>query len=147
MLVQVLNDVLLILQNVYSALRQGEVSGDSEQRLQAVVTLSLQGLPHACTSMFLDAATLLQGWSVAKALAVWQAWRGPNASSYFEDLCHSSLVEVQHKKITGDVLAMHDVLVALGQGIVLHRVKGFEEHYGSRVWIEGAEHHGYQEVR
>jgi hypothetical protein len=82
--------------------------------------------------MFLDVATILRGQPLDRAMAVWKAWHGPAAPTRFADLQRRCLLGVDE----GGRLVMHDVLVALGRGIILRKTPRFEEHYGSRVWME-----------
>jgi hypothetical protein len=92
--------------------------------------------------MFLDVATILRGHLLDRAMAVWKAWHGPAAPTRFADLQRRCLLGVDDE----GRLAVHDVLVALGRGIILNRTVGFKEHYGSRVWVEDRRVVGFEQV-
>jgi hypothetical protein len=131
-----------VLQDALQALRQGRVGGDTAKALQGVLTRSLAGLEEVQVSVFLDVATVLRGQPLDAALAVWRAWHDCFTRTEFDELEMRSLLGVDEE----GRLVMHDVLVALGRGIILTRTAGFKEHYGSRVWVEGGKVEGCKQV-
>jgi hypothetical protein len=137
-------------QGALAALQQGITGGDSEVRLRGVLLHSLAGLSSAEVNMFLDAATIMRGWRLQRAIAVWTAWHGPAAAAFFKELTRRCLLGVvAQKDVHGkqeDVLVVHDVLVVLGRGVVLSETPGLERHWGSRVWVEGGKVVGRQQV-
>jgi hypothetical protein len=130
-------------QGALAALQQGITGGDSEGRLKGVLLHSLAGLSSAEVNMFLDAATILRGWGLERAMAVWTAWHGPAAAAFFKELTRRCLLGVDAR----GRLVVHDVLVVLGQGVVLSETPGLEGHWGSRVWMEDWNVVGRQQVR
>jgi hypothetical protein len=114
-----------------------------------VLLHSLAGLSSTEVNMFLDAATILRGWTLETAMAVWTAWHGPAAAAFFKELTRRCLLGlVPHDWGLGmqDELLMHDVLVVLGRGVVLSETLGLEGHWGSRAWVEGRKVVGRQQV-
>jgi hypothetical protein len=130
-------------QGALAALQQGNPGGGSEGALQGVLTHSLAGLSERHVSMFLDVATILRGQRMAEVMAVWAAWHTAAAATYYMDLVRRSLLRTDDK---GRV-AIHDVLVALGRGVILQRTTGLAEHFGSRVWVQDGEVMGLEQVR
>jgi hypothetical protein len=132
----------MCVQGALAALRQGIAGGDSEGRLKGVLLYSLAGLGAGELNMFLDAATILCGRPLEEAMAVWTAWHGPAAATFFKELTRRCLLGVDAR---GE-LAMHDVLVVLARGVVLSETPGLEGHFGSRVWVEGGRVVGRHQV-
>jgi hypothetical protein len=93
--------------------------------------------------MFLDVATILRGERREDVLAVWIARHTVAAFTYYVDLLRRSLLGADAE----GRLVMHDVLLALGRGIVLHQKTGFAEHLGSRVWVQDGNVMGLEQVR
>ena len=110
--------------------------------LEGVLTHSLAGLSTRQTNMFLDVATILRGRPKAMAMAVWTAWHGRAA--------HADLSELSRRCLLGEdasgLLVMHDVLVVLGRGVIVEKKRNFEEHYGSRLWVEDGKVVGCEQV-
>jgi hypothetical protein len=131
---------LLCTQDALAALKQGESGGDSQGALKGILTHSLKG-SDIQVSMFLDVATVLRGQPLDRAMAVWKAWHGRPARTCFVELETRCLLGVEEGR-----LVMHDVLAALGRGLILQKTAGFEEFYGSRVWMEGGHVVGCTEV-
>jgi hypothetical protein len=130
-------------QGALAALKQGIPGRDSERALEGVLTHSLSGMDAIAVSMFLDVATILRGQPNQLVMAVWTAWHGASAVTLYEDLVWRSLLgsDAQGR------LMMHDVLVALGRGVVLHRKAGLEQHFGSRLWMQdGDQVVGFEQV-
>jgi hypothetical protein len=119
-------------QGALAALQQGNPGGGSEGALEGVLTHSLTGLSETHVSMFLDVATILRGERMQEVRAVWKAWHGDAAATYHADLVRRSLLGTDEK----GRLVTHDVLVALGRGIILQSKGGLEEHFGSRMWVQ-----------
>jgi hypothetical protein len=130
------------VQGALAALQQGSPVEGSEGRLKGVLLHSLAGLHPVGVNMFLDAATILRGWPREVAMAVWTTCHGPAAAAFFKELTRRCLLGVDSE---GD-LVVHDVLVVLGRGVVLSETLGLERHWGSRVWMEGGEVVGRQQV-
>jgi hypothetical protein len=130
-------------QGALAALQQGSPGGGSEGFLEGVLIHSLAGLSDVHVSMFLDVATILRGESMEGVRAVWMGWHGDAAATYYADLVRRSLLGTDEE----GWLVMHDVLVALGQGIILQRKGGLEEHFGSRVWVQDGTVVGLKQVR
>jgi hypothetical protein len=101
-------------------------------------------------NMFLDVATLLRHRSYDEVEAVWIGWHGMGALLSFRELERRCLVELKegswpsmyHKK--EKTLEMHDLLAELGRAKVLDPES---EHCGSRLWVEGREVMGCEQVR
>jgi hypothetical protein len=129
----------LCLQGALDALKSGSsFSGSSEDHLQGVLQLSLQGLKDPLPQMFLDAVTVCRGQPLALVMAVWKAWY-PSAG-----------VQVQFKNLErrclfgldeDSNLVVHDVLVALGCSLILETDSRYA---GSRVWTEDIAIKGFQ---
>jgi hypothetical protein len=130
-------------QGALAALQEGNPGGGSEGALEGVLTHSLTGLSETHVSMFLDVATILRGERLEEVRAVWKAWHGDAAATYHADLVRRSLLGTDEN----GRLVMHDVLVALGRGIILQRKGGLEEHFGSRVWVQDGTVVGLKQVR
>jgi hypothetical protein len=130
------------VQGALAALQQGSPVEGSEGRLKGVLLHSLAGLDPVGVSMFLDAATILRGVPLEEAMAVWTAWHGAAAAAFFNELTRRCLLGVD----AWGLLLMHDVLVVLGRGLVLSETPGLESHWGSRVWMEGGNVVGRQQV-
>jgi hypothetical protein len=130
-------------QGALAALQEGSPGGGSEGALEGVLTHSLAGLSATHVSMFLDVATILRGERMEEVRAVWKAWHGDAAATYYTDLVRRSLLGAD----SNGRLVMHDVLVALGRGIILQRKGGLEEHFGSRVWVQDGTVVGLEQVR
>ena len=113
-------------QGALAAQKQGTLRGDSEHALEGVLTHSLAGMDEVAVSMFLDVATILRGKDKELVMAVWTAWHGDAAAVCYEDLVWNNLLETGAE---GE-LVIHDVLVALGRGVVLHSKPRLEQHYG-----------------
>jgi hypothetical protein len=92
--------------------------------------------------MFLDVATILRGRPLDLVMAVWTAWHGPAARTYYDDLIRRCLLGADPQ----GRLVMHDVLVALGRGFILHKKGALEGHFGTRVWVDGGKAVGCEEV-
>jgi hypothetical protein len=115
-----------------------------------VLLHSLAGLNTAEVNMFLDAATIMRGWSLVAtkyaplrgAMDVWTAWHGPAAAAFFKELTRRCLLGVD----ASGRLVVHDVLVVLGRGVVLSETPRLEGHWGSRLWEEGGKVVGRQQV-
>jgi hypothetical protein len=108
-----------------------------------VLTHSLAGMDAIAVSMFLDVATILQGQPSQLAMAVWTAWHGAAAVTLYDNLVWRSLLGADAQ----GRLVMHDVLVALGRGVVLHSKPGLEQHFGSRLWMQdGDQVVGFEQV-
>jgi hypothetical protein len=122
-------------QGALAALKRGNPGGGSEGALEGVLTHSLAGLSESHVSMFLDVATILHSERLDLSMAVWTGWHTAAAATYYADLVRRSLLGADAK----GKLVMHDVLVALGRGIVLQRKAGLEEHFGSRLWMQDGE--------
>jgi hypothetical protein len=138
-----LTSTLCLPQRALEGLKEGNPSGGSEGALEGVLTHSLAGLRAPRASMFLDVATILHGQPLGRVMAVWRAWHGPAARTFYDDLVRRSLLGADAR----GRLVMHDVLVVLGRGFVLQRTPGFEEHFGSRLWTEGGRVVGCAQVR
>jgi hypothetical protein len=123
----------MIVQSALAALKEGTSGSDSEHALEGVLTHSLAGMDASAVSMFLDVATILRGQPLELVMAVWSAWHGDTAVTCYDDLVWRGLLEPEAE---GN-LVMHDVLVALGRGVALHSKPRLEQHFGSRVWLEG----------
>jgi glucose/arabinose dehydrogenase len=119
-------------QGALVALKQGTPSRDSERALEGVLTHSLAGMGNNAVSMFLDVATILRGQPRDLVMAVWRGWHGEAAITFYQDLVWRSLLGADAE----GRLVMHDVLVALGRGVVLHSKPGLEQHFGSRLWVQ-----------
>ena len=65
--------------------------------------------------MFLDVATVVAGQPKDLVMAVWVAWHGPAAPTLYDGLVRRCLLGVNKD----DGLVMHDVLAALGRGLLL----------------------------
>jgi hypothetical protein len=130
-------------QGALAAFLQGSPGGGSEGALEGVLTHSLAGLSERHVSMFLDVATILRGERRELVMAVWKAWHSAAATTYYTDLVRRSLLGIDEE----GRLAMHDVLVALGRGIILQRKAGLEQHFGSRVWVQDGKVVGLEQVR
>jgi hypothetical protein len=139
-----------VQQGALAALQQGIAGDGSEGRLKGVLLCSLAGLSTAEVNMFLDAATILRGWPLEGAMALWTAWHGPAAATFFKELTRRCLLGVARqldwRGEPEEVLLVHDVLVVLGRGVVLYDTPGLEGHWGSRVWKEGGKVVGRQQV-
>jgi hypothetical protein len=131
--------VTIAAQAALAALKEGTIGGDSEGALKGLLAHSLRA---ELASMFLDVATILRGQPQDRVLAVWEAWHGPAALARFADLRRRCLLGVDEE----GRLVMHDVLVLLGRGIILQSRPGLEEHFGSRLWMEGREVVGKMQV-
>jgi hypothetical protein len=129
-------------QAALEALKRGNPGGDSEGALEGVLIHSLAGLAPPRVSMFLDVATILRGQRIDTVRAVWAAWHGPAAPNYYDDLVRRCLVETDSR----GRLVVHDVLTVLGRGIILHKHPKFKEHFGSRLWTEGYNVVGSEQV-
>jgi hypothetical protein len=132
----------MAVQGVLAALQQGIAGGDSEGLLKGVLLHILAGLSTAEVNMFLDAATILRGKPLEKAMDVWTAWHGPAATACLKELTRRCLLGADDE---GE-LVQHDVLVPLGRDVILSQIPGLEGHWGSRVWTEGGKVVGYQQV-
>jgi hypothetical protein len=130
------------VQGALAALQQGSPVEGSEGRLKGVLLHSLAGLHPDGVNMFLDAATIMRGWGLERAMEVWTAWHGPAAAAFFQELTRRCLLGVD----ANDGLLVHDVLAVLGRGVVLSETPGLERHWGSRVWVEGGNVVGRQQV-
>jgi hypothetical protein len=130
------------LQGALAALKQGTPGMDSERALEGVLTHSLARMDEAAVSMFLDVATILRGRPLELVMAVWTAWHSDAAVSLYQDLVWRSLLDSDAE----GRLVMHDVLVALGRGVVLHRKPALKQHYGSRLWAQDGEVMGVEQV-
>ena len=123
------------------------VAVEDDGRLLGVLTYSLTDVANEkAVSMFLDVATILRGQPKKQALAVWSAWHGKAAPTYFEDLSRRCLLEVDaHGR-----LKMHDVLVALGRRVILKKQIAtdakLKTHFGSRVWVADGKVVGVEQV-
>jgi hypothetical protein len=129
-------------QGALAALHQGGPGGDSEGALEGVLAHSLAGLSPRHISMFLDVATILRGQPVDVVMAVWTAWHSPAAVTFYKNLVRRNLVDADEE----GKLVIHDVLVALGRGIILHSKPGLEEHFGSRLWLQDGKVVGAEQV-
>jgi hypothetical protein len=129
-------------QGALAALKQGNPGGGSEGALEGVLTHSLAGLSDGRVSMFLDVATILQGEKLEVVMALWTAWHGAAATTFYRDLSRRTLLGADAK----GRLVMHDVLVALGRGIILQSRAGLEVHCGSRLWVQDGEVMGVEQV-
>jgi hypothetical protein len=130
-------------QGALAALQQIRPVESSEGRLRGVLLHSLAGLDPIGLNMFLDAASIMRGWPLEQAMAVWTAWHGPAAAAFFKELTWRCLLGVV--AVTRQV-QMHDVLVVLGRGVILSETPELECHWGSRVWMEGGKVVGRQQV-
>jgi hypothetical protein len=100
--------------------------------LKGLLTHSLQGLTKERVSMFLDVATMLRGENEETVKAMWTAWHGPAATIFYAELVRRSLMGTDED---GD-LVMHDVTATLGKRIILDKMPGLEEHFGTRIWMD-----------
>jgi hypothetical protein len=107
-----------------------------------VLTHSLAGLSESRVSMFLDVATILRGQPLELVMAVWTAWHGKAAVTFYKDLVRRSLLGAD----ANGMLVMHDVLVALGRGVILQQKPGLAVHFGSRLWVQDGEVVGAEQV-
>jgi hypothetical protein len=120
------------LQAAVTNLKEANPGWDQLASQQLGLMHSLTELRAPRLSMFLDAATILRGQPLEQVMAVWKACHGAGAPTFFTDLDRRSLLRVDKE----GRLVMHGMLAALGRGIILRETRGFEEHYGSRVWVE-----------
>eukprot|EP00878_Enallax_costatus_P020728 GHUV01021920.1.p1 GENE.GHUV01021920.1~~GHUV01021920.1.p1 ORF type:complete len:632 (+),score=132.80 GHUV01021920.1:114-2009(+) len=118
-----------IWSGVLAALKKGGLHVDTQQRLQDVVQRRLSAMPHGQQSMFLDVATALSGQPADVVLDVWKDWHGAEAAMWYADLVRNCLL----RPSSDDRLQMHDVLAAMGRGMVLDQQSPF---YGSRIWVQ-----------
>eukprot|EP00878_Enallax_costatus_P014890 GHUV01015586.1.p1 GENE.GHUV01015586.1~~GHUV01015586.1.p1 ORF type:complete len:495 (+),score=105.05 GHUV01015586.1:921-2405(+) len=113
-----------------AALQHGQNAADSDGKLKHVLDISFRALGPVAQEMFLDVATVLQDQHKEGPLAVWKAL--PNrvgASLLLESLERRSLLSFTFN----GWLEMHDVLAALGRGMVL--TEG-NHYFGSRLWVQ-----------
>jgi hypothetical protein len=108
--------------------------GQSEKYLQKAMQHSLQCMPGAAASMFLDAACALDGRRASDVLLAWQLWHGEEAYGLFELLKSRHLVGVDEE---GRV-QVHDVLRWFGRMVVLGNTSMGAALRGSRLWVEDA---------
>jgi hypothetical protein len=123
-------------------LKEGNPGWDQLARQQQELIRSLTELRAPRPSMFLDATTVLRGQPLEHAMAVWKAWHGAGAATYFTDLERRCLLGVDGE----GRLMMHCMLAAVGRSIILRKTAGLEEHYGSRVWAEDGKVVGWDQV-
>jgi hypothetical protein len=126
--------VFSVMQGVRAAL-----AGDEE--VECLLRYFWKVLTAESKNMFLDVATVLRGKPCSDAQVAWRAWHGERAPALFIDLQARCLVEVR-----GGRLEMHDLLVELGRDKVLRRGPTDDDHYGSRLWVEGGEVKGCEAV-
>jgi len=125
-------------EDALDALKSGNPSGSSEDQLQGVLQLSLQGLKDPLPQMFLDAVTVCRGQPFALVMAVWKAWY-PSAGVQvqFKNLERRCLLGLDEQSN----LVVHDVLVALGCSLI---AEPDSRYAGSRVWTEDGRIKGFQ---
>jgi hypothetical protein len=150
---------------VVDALKSGDdpihaAYGDSERLLARVLLHSLEGMPPAAVSMFLDVACVLHGQPVAAAKAFWQGLWPEQFENCFRLLLTRNLLTVQiqgaqmysirewYGKLSSvpealkvpkmEVLEIHDVLKWLGRSVVRGEsgAAQLQEHVGSRLWVQ-----------
>lgn len=98
--------------------------------------------------IFLDAVSVLAGEEYSNAVAVWDAWHGEAYKHAVRVLTSRGLIStaVQNFPHTTEVevLRVHDVVQSLGRAMLRDPSN---QAYGSRVWVEGGELIGLQQVR
>jgi hypothetical protein len=140
------------LQGALKSLQEG-TGKSSEQLLKSVLGMSFASLDPVAQGMFLDTVSLLAGEPCSQALAVWEAWHGPQSETAFSVLRSRNLVSVADEDRSMlwqetrpvEVLRVHDVVLSLGRSLL--RDTAASSHYGTRAWVEQGHLIGLPHVR